>query len=221
MTKKNIDYFHYNTILILSLIILILIITSTTIFYKIKIKESKEQKIRLTYLLDSIKKEKENTMIKNREHLKELEAELVLVNNKNEELEKEYTTLKLFVEQSEIKMAIKENFDRQKLVNPAYLLISEKIKQGKGLTSSEWFVIEEHIDHTYPELLQKLRSVHIFSEIEWQISLLIRLNVQISDISKLVYKSNSAVSMIRTRLYKKVFQCDGTPKLWDEFILSL
>ncbi len=59
------------------------------------------------------------------------------------------------------------------------------------------------------------------SEVEWRICLLIRLELSPSDMTKALCREASSISSIRSRLYAKVFGRKGSPRDWDEFILSL
>jgi hypothetical protein len=47
------------------------------------------------------------------------------------------------------------------------------------------------------------------------------MGISPSGISRLLFKSKSAVTMSRTRLYKKIFGKDGSAEMFDAFIMGL
>lgn len=59
------------------------------------------------------------------------------------------------------------------------------------------------------------------NEYEHRVSLLIKIGIQPSVIAELTAHSRESVSATRRRLFEKAFEKKGTPKDWDEFIMSL
>lgn len=102
-----------------------------------------------------------------------------------------------------------------------YLSLRKRIAGGEHLKSSDWDAIEEHFRSVYPRFASTLFSLYEMSPVEYQVCLLLKLNVPPSDIANVLCKDTSSISSIRSRLFKKVFGKKGSSKDWDAFILSL
>lgn len=89
------------------------------------------------------------------------------------------------------------------------------------LSNQDWEELEEAINDTYQGFTENLRKICSLNEHEYHVCLLIKINLSPIQISKLTLHSKEAISSTRRRLYKKVFCKQGTPKDWDNFILSL
>ena len=100
-----------------------------------------------------------------------------------------------------------------------YLRFKRNIDTPKS--SSDWQALQDAVDKTYNNFTESLYRFYSFSNHELQVCLLIKINMQPSDIAKLTNHTKEAITATRRRLYEKVFQEKGTPKLWDEFIHAL
>ena len=89
------------------------------------------------------------------------------------------------------------------------------------LTEEDWKIIEKTVlstSYQFKEILQ----THKLSWIEYQVCLLIKLDVKPSRIALLVNRSKENITSIRRRLSQKVLHCEkGNPTLWDEYIQTL
>lgn len=102
----------------------------------------------------------------------------------------------------------------------AHALIVQKIRDGKSLTADNWQIIESQLHIFDPSFLSKLNSLDL-SQIEWQVTILIRLHIQPSKIALLVCRQDSSISSIRQRLYFKVKGEKGSSSDWDKFVQNL
>ena len=98
-----------------------------------------------------------------------------------------------------------------------------RIKLNSGnpdfrLTEEEWDELSVGIDRVYDNLTQRIRNLANLSSTELRVVYLLKLGVQPADISNMLCKSKSAVSMIRTRMYKKIFGKNGQATELDEYI---
>jgi len=59
------------------------------------------------------------------------------------------------------------------------------------------------------------------SEQDYRLCLLLKVGVNPTDISKLLYKSKTGISSIRRKLYSRAFGKKGESAAWDEVIASL
>lgn len=103
-----------------------------------------------------------------------------------------------------------------------YLIsVRRRIEAGENFTPTDWKELERQLKIVYPNFASSLFSLYSLSATEWQVCLLLKLRIKPADIASVLKKEKSSISNIRTRLYKKVFDKNGTGKDWDEFVLSL
>lgn len=102
-----------------------------------------------------------------------------------------------------------------------YISLHRKIANGERLSKDDWSGIEEQFKSVYPRFASTLFNLHNMSQVEFQVCLLLKLNVNPSEMSNVLCKDKSSISNIRRRLYEKIFDKKGTGKDWDEFISSL
>lgn len=124
-------------------------------------------------------------------------------------------------EETHVKAEPQEPVRRQFYDKEIDELISNHIASSKVLKLSDWTLIEERLLSSFPAFKDNLYSVYNFSETEYRVCLLTKLEVSPSNIAKLLALSNSSVSQIRLRLQRKVFGNEGTAKDWDNYVLSL
>lgn len=89
------------------------------------------------------------------------------------------------------------------------------------MTEAEWAKLNSLFDNFYPIFGEQLKTLHILSEIEWRVCMLIKLGFNPSEIAELTNKSLNGISSIRSRLFEKVFKKKGKSTEWDKFINSL
>ena len=89
------------------------------------------------------------------------------------------------------------------------------------LTGSDWQKLEQVVNETYDNFTNRLFILHpSITTIELRICLLLKIGLPASAISQLICRTQSAVSMSRKLLYKKIFHKEGVPAKLDEFIIS-
>ncbi len=102
-----------------------------------------------------------------------------------------------------------------------YLTLQHNIVTGKNLSRTDWQELEEHCKTVFPDFLRDLSALCKMSVMEWRVCLLIKLKFSPSEIANALCKETSTISSTRSRLYKKIFDKQGSTKDWDNFILSL
>lgn len=102
-----------------------------------------------------------------------------------------------------------------------YVTLRHNIEVGKNMTDKDWTELEQKIKGIYPTFTSTLYGLYNFSPIEYQVCLLLKIHTSPSEIANVINKDISTISNIRRRLYKKVFDKDGSAKEWDDFIASL
>lgn len=105
--------------------------------------------------------------------------------------------------------------------SPVYDCILDRVKSFSKLNNQEWQDVEAIIKENYPDFKERLYDVYDLSSYEYQLCLLIKMDVPPSSMAILTSHTLSAVSQARKRLYKKYFRKEGTGEQWDEFIRSL
>jgi hypothetical protein len=101
-----------------------------------------------------------------------------------------------------------------------YVMLKQRIQDTGRLSTDEWQKMEEALRPIYPDFATTLRSFRI-SDVEYQVSLLLKLRIPLKDISTVMCKDATTISSIRSRLYQKVFQKKGGSRDWDDFIATL
>lgn len=91
----------------------------------------------------------------------------------------------------------------------------------KPIPPSLWEEIEDYLDDNYPHFRSRLCALSSFSEIEWHITLLSKLDYRNIEIATLLCRNKSAISLSKKRLYAKVKGADGSAKDWDRMIKGI
>lgn len=89
------------------------------------------------------------------------------------------------------------------------------------LTDNDWQELTETVDDVYPQFIRQLNELCSLSLTEFQVCLLIKLNVPLVRIASIVCRSKQGISSLRERLYKKLTGKKGKPKDCDDFIRNL
>ncbi|MBR2184627.1 MAG: hypothetical protein IJ897_04280 [Prevotella sp.] len=114
-----------------------------------------------------------------------------------------------------------ETVEGEFLASDDYQSLLRRIASGQRLKEEEWDGIESLTRRVWPGFSSQLRSLYPMSELEYQVSMLIRLRIPPTDIAAVLVREASTISTVRSRLYKKVFGKKGGAKEWDEFVLSI
>lgn len=102
-----------------------------------------------------------------------------------------------------------------------YRGLRTRIESGELMRHDEWSAIEQNIKPVYPNFISRLYNLHNLSIHEYQVCLLLKLNIPPTLIAKVLCKEVSSISSTRSRLYGKVFGQKGSSRDWDAFIATL
>lgn len=220
-----------NTLIVISASIIATILLLTLILY-IRYSRSKRYE-QLTWYIHSEQMLNESLqksaahIKKNKQRIKQLEAEISCMGKENTELRKELEREKerLLSSNTIAEIGIKErNTSHEAIMNSpiyqAFYRMADKSSHKKP-SNKDWIELEKLLNRECNKFIDKLNSLYRLSEIEYHVSMLIKLNFEPSKIAELVCCSQSNVSTIRRRLYTKVFEKKAGTKEWDEFIQSL
>ncbi len=89
------------------------------------------------------------------------------------------------------------------------------------LSTDDWEEIEQTILRIYPDFSTNLTTLCKLSEHEYHVCLLLKMEIAPSSIAELTAHSKEAITSTRRRLYEKAFGKKGSPKDWDDVILSI
>lgn len=100
-----------------------------------------------------------------------------------------------------------------------------RIKQNTGnrdfkLSDEEWLQLSASLDSVYDDLTKRILNLANLNPTELRVVYLLKIGVQPADMATILCKSKSAISMIRTRMYEKIFGKSGTATALDEYIQS-
>lgn len=105
-----------------------------------------------------------------------------------------------------------------------YVDLKRQLSSADGaahLSPDAWREIERQVRRLHPTFRNHLYSLYAFSETEYRVCLLLKLQFSPTEIATAICKDKSSVSAIRSRLYAKVFGTKGSTKAWDEFIAQI
>ena len=123
-----------------------------------------------------------------------------------------------------------EDLTSSKQISDNKLMSSEivgKIKRNISdnnfnLSYNEWKALEKSIISNCPDFYKKLHPDRFMRALEWRVTMLIKIGISPSNISKMVNRSKETVTSIRSRLYAKVFKIEkASARDWDSFTRSL
>lgn len=164
----------------------------------------------------------------NKRKIEELEQKLQEADQTNHILRtqlKEQIELTLYTnKQAEIELTRRKQSNSTLLESEIYKYIQKQLTtktNKKLLSNNDWKELEKVINNTYEGFSKNLRNYYDLNEHEYSVCLLIKINIPPIDIANLTNHSKEAITSTRRRLYEKVFGKKGSPKDWDEFILSL
>lgn len=216
-------------IIIILVVVFFCIVFVSFIVYCLRFKRKRLRLELQIRTLEQIKKEMfEQSQIfinNNKEKIKELETKLRMACDANNEL-----TNKIIQQKADLVFAnekAERNIKKNNIVttelfsSKAYKIVRNKIEQGKILTAKDWTVIDDIVNEVVNTFKVRLYSLCHLSEHEYHICLLIRLGCNATEISSLLSRSPSAITLARKRLYFKLFKEDGTGTDLDDFVKSL
>ena len=90
-------------------------------------------------------------------------------------------------------------------------------------SAPQWEELRNLIKDCFPQFIVRLHTLYPkISEMELRTCFLLKLEIPLKAFPKIMNKANaSAISNLRTRLYKKLFNKEGTASELDEFIVDL
>lgn len=107
------------------------------------------------------------------------------------------------------------------LASEAYKILTRHIQSGKNIKAEEWSLIDSTINECIPAFKLSLFSSYKLSKLEYQICMLVKFGLSVKEMATILNKSDSAISLARKRLYKKLTGKDGSAKDLDDFVNAI
>lgn len=215
----------------ISIAFILLIVVGLGVFLysyeKRKLRERKHQESLLRYVYERQHQQSREFLEENKKQIDELEVKLRVALQEKNELERSL----LLARKEQLEQAnhgvealmrsrqLQEDSLRQSAIyRRCYAAIND---ETIVLNAEEWEELKTTIDRAYDEFSERLFLLHPhLTAMELHICLLLKIGIPVSIISQLVCRTQSAVSMGRKQLYKKIFKKEGSPAMLDQFIAS-
>lgn len=192
--------------------------------YKIKRKNDKQRN-----LLNKLRRYQyemtQEYRMANLMEIESLEHQISIYRDKNQgltELLKEQRAILVAAnKRSEICLNDQKTFMQNIHGTNIYKTILAMIKSSRPLSAEEWQELDSAINGFVNNFRDRLYDTCNINELEYNICMLIKIDVKMKDIAMLVGRTSSAITMSRKRLHEKVFGKAGHAADFDSFIKSL
>lgn len=219
---------NHNFLLIICILVLVIVATLYISRLKTQKRIDREQQKQLLQL----KEEQYNNSLayiqENKKKIAELESLLQQTEGEKDTIKKQ-----LILSQKELLEA--SNQKAQKAQNEKdllelslrksdiYQLFHQAVHQdNRSITEETWKELQKIIDTTYNRFTEQLYALHPqISENELRICYLIKIQIPVKGIAKILLLTQGAISNSRARLYKKIHRTEGNGEMLDKFILDL
>ena len=104
---------------------------------------------------------------------------------------------------------------------PLISILPQVYEDDVFVTQEEWDKLDKAVNDYFIDFKLKLYRICKLSDLEYQICLLLKIELSLADIAVLVHREPSTITMSRKRLYKKLFQKEGKAEELDVFIRSV
>ena len=216
-----------NRLFILLFIALILIIAIvTTAVVKENVRKSKRQKKLLMNTMKELREHSLTVKMENEKEIADMKAQLeTLGKEKEAEMQTKILKVKTDMLQKWNDM-IDSRREEQELLelelqnSDIYQFFHHNIT--KTPADNDFTELKKAVDKAYHNFTKRLADLYPdIKEKEMRTCLLVKINLSPTDICNILNISNSGVSMIRSRLFKKIFNKEGSSEEFDRFIKDL
>ncbi len=206
--------------------VLAIVLFLSVIYFQNNNKKQLEHKLQYEKLERIFQENKHRTkqyVERNNLIINKLEEDLKSVSSENKDLrlqlESERDRLLVDTTISQLEIEKHDRTARMILDSDIYKVFNHLARQKMQLPSKEqWETLRNLLNTHYSSFLDRLNDINKLSDIEEQVCMLVKLEMKPVDIASLTARSQSTVSSIRTRLFKKFFGKNSSPQEWDNFI---
>lgn len=218
----------HNYLLIICILVLVIIASLYINHLKTQKRIDREQQKQLLQLKEEQYNNSLAYILENKKKIDELESLLQQTEGEKDTIKKQ-----LILSQKELLEA--SNQKAQKVQNEKdllelslrksdiYQLFHQAVHQdNRSITEESWKELQKIIDATYNRFTEQLYTLHPqISENELRICYLIKIQIPVKGIAKILLLTQGAISNSRARLYKKIHRAEGNGEMLDKFILDL
>lgn len=219
---------NHNFLLIICILVLVIVATLYISRLKTQKQIDREQQKQLLQLKEEQYNNSLAYILENKKKIAELESLLQQTEGEKDTIKKQ-----LILSQKELLEA--SNQKAQKAQNEKdllelslrksdiYQLFHQAVHQDyRSITEESWKELQKIIDTTYNRFTEQLYALHPqISENELRICYLIKIQIPIKGIARILLLTQGAISNSRARLYKKIHRTEGNGEMLDKFILDL
>lgn len=218
--KERIDW-----IIVVSLSFILLLIVTAYLYLSNKWKDkqaelSREKRLRQEE--ENKRKQSEKQLTENLQQQAQLKQQLEKAEQDEETFKRLQTEADLLAAENQV---IEARQKRHRLLLDEFQNsdLYRRIKQNTGnrdfkLRDEEWLQLSASLDNVYDDLTKRILNLANLNPTELRVVYLLKIGVQPADMATILCKSKSAISMIRTRMYEKIFGKTGTATALDEYI---
>lgn len=211
----------------LSLVLLLFVVIAIAIYRHLKVKQaqSRIQIARLRRWNDEQARTSQEFIDNNRRQIQALEQQLQSAKFEKEQYRQELQNKIAKLQMQNQKIILRnEEKTRQRtevIQSDTYKLLLSELKHGSIIRESMWREVETMVNDIYEGFTDKLRENISLNDTENKVSLLTKLQFSPKDIAVLVGRGQSSITMLRKRLFFKIFGTEGSSKDLDNYLLSL
>lgn len=159
----------------------------------------------------------------NKAEIKKLELALKEAENAKDKLRQDLLqSQKDFIEKTNEQIEAKHKVQKQSeaaLINSKiYEKFYQAAKSEEKIKDEDWQELACIIDETYNQFTKRLYELYPIKDMELKVCLLLKIGLKNAQIATIVILSKQAITSIRKRLNKKVFEREDSPEQWDNFI---
>ena len=218
--KERIDW-----IIVVSLSFILLLIVTAYLYLSNKWKDkqaelSREKRLRQEE--ENKRKQSEKQLTENIQQQAQLKQQLEKAEQDEETFKRLQTEADLLAAENQV---IEARQKRHRLLLDEFQNsdLYRRIKQNTGnrdfkLSDEEWLQLSASLDNVYDDLTKRILNLANLNPTGLRVVYLLKIGVQPADMATILCKSKSAISMIRTRMYEKIFGKSGTATALDEYI---
>jgi tetratricopeptide (TPR) repeat protein len=107
---------------------------------------------------------------------------------------------------------------KDSIVCKRILMILHSNSDADKMTPDDWKELENTILFFFPDFKNNLLELCKLSETNFRISLLLKIEIPVNEIAKLIFKKSNSVTSARKRLYEKIFGHADGPEAFDKLI---
>lgn len=141
----------------------------------------------------------------------------------NEELRIQKDLLETANEQSRLQMKERCLCEEKLRSSSVYLKFHLESDLGApSITEEDWESLRQILDQTYPNFTNRLYMLcPKMTSLELRACYLVKISIKVTNIAKILHRTSPAISLTRSRLYKKMTGESGSAQEFDQLILDM